>query len=285
MIADRLVRRRWTGRIAVGLCLALCLVAVFPLFSILWEVWDKGHGVVSWSFLSETPTSPFSKEPGGILNAIVGSGLVVAIGTALGAPLGIIAGIYLAEVGKGKPAAIVRAAADALAGIPSIVAGLFAYALIVAHYQYSAWAAGVALAVLVVPVVTRTTEEALRTVPKNLREASLALGAPQWYTTARIVLPQAWGAAVTGLLLAVARIAGETAPILLTSIKSPFLVTDPSQGVATLPTLIYDYGKSAYPKENAQAWGAALVLIALVLLLNIVVRLLSRRRRLPQVKI
>ena len=270
-------RRRLTGRIATGLCLGAGLLAIFPLFSVLWQVAEAGSRVVTWGFLTELPTSPFSPHPGGILNALVGSLIAVGIGTAIGAPAGILVGTYLAEVGRGRLAHAVRTAADAMSGIPSIVAGLFGFALIVTRFQYSAWAAGVALAVLMLPVVTRTTEEALRTIPGHMREASLALGAPHWYTTVRVVLPQAWGAVATGLLLAVARIAGETAPILLTSIKNPFLVTDPSLPVSTLPTLIYDYSKSAYPKDNAQAQGAALVLIVIVLVVNIAVRLLSRR--------
>lgn len=276
---DRLARRRLTGWAAVVLCLALALAAVWPLLSLLWQVWEKGHGAVTWGFLTKNPTSLLNPDPGGIANAIVGSGIVVGIGTAIGAPFGILVGVYLAEVGRGRLASAARTAADALAGIPSIVAGLFGYALIVTHYHFSAWAAGVALSVLVVPVVTRTTEEALRTVPQHVRDAALALGAPHWYTTARVVFPQAWGGIVTGLLLSVARIAGETAPVILTSTPSLFFVTDPSKGVMTLPTLIYSYGKSSFEKQNAQAWGAALVLIILVLALNVIVRTLSRRRQ------
>jgi phosphate transport system permease protein len=271
-------QRVLVSRIAAGLCLALALAAVWPLLSVLWTVVERGHAVVDWTFLTTLPTGPFLPG-GGIQNALVGTGLVVALGTAMGAPAGLLAGIFLSESGRNRFGDGIRTFVDAMAGVPSIAAGLFAYAVVVTRYGFSAWAGAVALAVLMVPVVTRTTEEALRTVPQSLRDASLALGAPKWYTTLRVVLPAAWGTVVTGILLSVSRIAGETAPLLLTTLTSFFLVKDPSQPVATLPALVYDYGKSAYPKLNEQAWGAALVLITGVLLVNVVVRLLSLRRR------
>jgi phosphate transport system permease protein len=271
-------RRTMASRVAAGVCLLLALVAVYPLISVLWTVADHGHSVVTRHFLSSLPTGPFLPG-GGIKHAIIGTGLVVGIGTALGAPIGLLAGIFLSEFGRNRLGDFIRTFTDAMAGIPSIAAGLFAYAVVVTQIGYSAWAGGVALSVLMLPVVTRTTEEALRTVPQSLRDAALALGAPKWYTTFRVVVPAAWGAVATGMLLSVSRIAGETAPLLLTVGTSFFLVKDPEQPVATLPGLVYDYGKSAYPKLNEQAWGAALVLIAGVLIINITVRLLSLRRR------
>jgi phosphate transport system permease protein len=279
-----LAARRLASRVAAGVCLGLALVALFPLLSVLWTVIGKGAGMVSWGFLSRAPhrhLDPATAQvvfSGGIQHAVIGTGLVVGIGTAIGAPSGILAGVFLSEFGRNKVGDAVRTLADAMAGIPSIVAGLFGYALIAARFGFSAWAGGVALAVLMLPTVTRTTEEALRTVPQSLRDASLALGAPKWYTTVRVVFPAAWSAVATGLLLSVSRIAGETAPLLLTTLTSFYLVKDPRQPVATLPTLIYDYGKSAYPSLQAQAWGTALVLIGGVLLVNVTVRLLSMRR-------
>lgn len=279
MTGERSIRRRvLASRLAAVGCLLLALVAVFPLLSVLWTVVKNGHAVVDWAFLTSLPTGPFLPG-GGIQNAIVGTGLVVGIGTAIGAPVGLLAGIFLSEFGRNRLGDGVRTFVDAMVGVPSIAAGLFAYAVVVSRFGFSAWAGGVALAVLMMPVVTRTTEEALRTVPQSLRDASLALGAPKWYTTVRIVLPVAWSSVATGILLSLSRIAGETAPLLLTTLTSFFLVKDPSQPVATLPALVYDYGKSAYPKLNEQAWGAALVLIAGVLLVNVTVRLLSLRRR------
>ncbi|MES2154183.1 MAG: phosphate ABC transporter permease PstA [bacterium] len=290
---NRLARRKLTSRVAAGVCILFAFAALYPLYSVLSIVVSNGWRHVNWEFLTTVRSGHIVKSPGsiafvttgGIQHAIVGTGLVVGIGTLLGAPLGILAGIHLAEARPSRLTATVRVAADAMAGIPSIVAGLFGFALIVAtapniftHDGYSAWAGGVALAVLMVPTVTRTTEEALRTVPQSLREASLALGAPGWYTIIRVVLPAAWGAVTTGLLLGVARIAGETAPLLLTAGTSgSFLQTDPSKPVTTLPFVIYDYYKQRGDLEGP-AWGAALVLISMILVLNLTVRLLSRRR-------
>ena len=279
MAGDRSVARRvLASRIAAIVCLVLALVAIYPLLSVLWTVVERGHSVVTWNFLTTLPTGPFLPG-GGIQNAIVGTGLVVGIGTAMGAPIGLLAGVFLSEFGRNRLGDSIRTFTDAMAGIPSIAAGLFAYAVIVSRIGYSAWAGGVALSVLVLPVVTRTTEEALRTIPQSLRDAALALGAPKWYTTFRVVVPSASGAIATGMLLSVSRIAGETATLILTTGTSFFLVKEPDQPIATLPALVYDYGKSAYPKLTEQAWGAALVLIAGVLLVNIAVRLLSFRKR------
>ncbi|HLF16092.1 MAG TPA: phosphate ABC transporter permease PstA [Candidatus Thermoplasmatota archaeon] len=275
---NRLARRRLANRTAAGVCLAFTLLAIFPLFSVLWEVWKRGHGVVDMEFLTSPPQPP-AFPGGGIQHALVGTGIVVGLATLVGAPVGMLAGIFLSEYGRNRLGDVIRTVTDALSGIPSIAAGLFAYAFVVSRYGFSAWAGSVALAILMIPTVTRTTEEALRTVPQSLRDASLALGAPRWVTTLRIVLPAAWGAVLTGLLLGVARIAGETAPLLLTVLTSFFYSTDPTQPVATLQYLIYDYGKSAYPKLVEQAWGAALVLITGVLVLNLAVRLLARSRR------
>ncbi|HET6399128.1 MAG TPA: phosphate ABC transporter permease PstA [Candidatus Thermoplasmatota archaeon] len=274
---DRRQRRRIVHWAATAACLALAAVAMFPLFSVLAIVVERGAPALSWAFLSGGPAPPMLPG-GGIRHAIIGTGVVVGLGAAIGAPVGLLAGTYLAEVGRGRFASGLRTVVESMAGIPSIVAGLFAYALVVTRIGYSAWAGAVALAVIMVPIVTRTTEEALRTVPKSLRDGGLALGSPQWHTTLLLVFPSAAGAVGTGLLLSVARIAGETAPLLLTVLASSYVTTDPREPMATLPYLIYDYGKSAYPKLNEQAWGAALVLLTMILALNLVVRLVSRRR-------
>lgn len=276
---NRLARRKLVDHAMRTLCLGLAVLAIYPLFSVLWKVVSLGAPVVTWDFLTSLPVAPVFPG-GGILNAIVGTGLVVGIGTAIGAPIGLLAGIYLAEYGRGRFAEVLRTTADALAGLPSILAGLFALVVVVRYYEYgfSAIAGGCALAVLMIPVVTRTTEESLRTVPATYREAALALGAPRWRAVLTVVLPSALGGVLTGLLLAVARIAGETAPVLLTTLTSFFLVTDPKEPVATLPVLVYTYGNSAYPNQIRQAWGAALVLILLVLIVNLSVRFLARRR-------
>lgn len=270
------VRRRLVDRLATGLSLLAALVAVAPLVSVLVEVARRGGPHVTLAFVTSLPTAPVLPG-GGIYHAIVGTLLVVAIASAIGVPLGILAGIFLSEFGDNRLGQTVRLMADVMAGIPSIVAGIFGYAAVVATYGFSAIAGGVALALIMLPVVTRTTEESLRTVPMAYREAALALGAPRWHATLSVVLPAGLGAVLTGVLLSVARIMGETAPLLLTVLTSFFLVTDPTEPVATMPYLVYDYGKSAFPKLQDQAWGAALVLLVLVLVINIAVRLLARK--------
>jgi phosphate transport system permease protein len=281
---NRLQRRKLASRIAAAVCLLFALVAVFPLVSVLIEVWARGHAIVDWSFLSTDAGVRLDPalglvSVGGIRYAIVGTAIVVGLGTLIGAPVGVGAGIFLSEYGRNRFGDGIRTVVDAMAGIPSIVAGLFGYAVVVVRYGFSAWAGAAALAVLMVPTVTRTTEEALRTVPQSLRDASLALGGPRWYTTVRVVIPSAGGAMLTGLLLGVARIAGETAPLLLTVLGSQYFSTDPRKPMATMQGLIYGFGKSPDPILVDRSWGAALVFIVGILVLNVVVRLLARSRR------
>ena len=274
---SKLRRRKILDRAAKGGALALTLLAVFPLFSVLWKVVERGLPVISVEFLFGLPTAP-ALPGGGIFHAIVGSGITVGLATGIGAPVGLLAGIFLAEFRETWFTRTVRTTADIMTGIPSIVAGLFGYAVIVTRYGFSGWAAAVALALIITPIVTRTTEEALRTVPSTYREAGLALGAPRWYTIFFVVLRPAWGSIATGVLLGIARIAGESAPLLLTMLTSFFLVTNPAEPMAAMPYLIYDYNKNAIPKLQEQSWGIALVLITLVLAINVAVRLLSRKR-------
>lgn len=279
MSAERLARRKVVNVVATFLALSFTLLAVTPLFSVIYEVWKMGHGVVTLEFLTEKPGLP-SLPGGGIYHAIIGTGMVVGIGSLIGVPFGMLVGIFLSEYGPSRFADSVRLVADVMTGIPSIVAGLFAYILIVSAFDFgfSAIAGGVALAVIMLPIVTRTTEESLRTVPQSYREAALALGAPRWYTILFVVLPASIGPVLTGILLAVARITGETAPLLLTTLTSFFVVTDPRLPVATLPGIVYDWNKAPYDAQIAKSWGTALVLLAIVLIVNITVRLLSRRR-------
>lgn len=272
-----LARRKIVNQTAKVVALLLTLTAVYPLFSVLWKVVERGVPVISAEFLFGLPTAP-ALPGGGIFHAIVGSGIVVGLATAMGAPLGLLAGIFLAEFRETRFSRTVRTTADIMTGVPSIVAGLFGYAVIVTRYGFSGWAAAVALALIITPIVTRTTEEALRTVPQAYREAGLALGAPRWYTIFFVVLRPAWSSIATGCLLGIARIAGESAPLLLTMLTSFFLVTNPAEPMAAMPYLIYDYNKNAVQKLQDQSWGIALVLITLVLVINISVRLLSRRR-------
>ena len=281
---NRLARRHLASRAAAAACFAFGLVAAFPLVSLLAEVWKRGHGVVDWQFL--TTDVRVAVDPlhglafvGGVRFAIVGTAIIVGLGAAIGAPVGLAAGVFLSEYGRNRLGDSIRTVVDAMAGIPSIVAGLFAYAVVAARYGYSAWAGAVALAVLMVPTVTRTTEEALRTVPQSLRDASLALGGPRWYTTVRVVVPSAFDPILTGLLLGVARIAGETAPLLLTVLSVQYLNTDPARSMATMQGLLYGDVNSSIPSQQAIGWGTALVFIVGILLLNVTVRLLARSRR------
>lgn len=274
-------RRRLANRVAILVCLGLALAAVWPLLSVLLQVWTNGHAGVTRDFLTQGPAQDITtlQRTGGIKHAILGSLIVVALGTLIGAPLGLVTGVFLAETGRGRAVGLVRTVSDVMAGTPSIVAGLFGAATVVAiNDAFSAWAAAVALALLMVPTIARTTEEALRNVPNSYREAALALGAPQWKTLVRVVLPSGAPSIATGLILGVARIAGETAPLIVTMVTALTVVTDPGKSMATLPTLIYEYGRAAAPELRQQAWAAALVLITGILGLNLVVRLLARRR-------
>jgi phosphate transport system permease protein len=276
---NRLARRKVANHASKALALVLLAVALLPLVSLLAQVIQRGVPVLSAEFLLALPTPP-ALPGGGIFHAIVGTGIIVGLATAIGGPLGFMAGVFLAEFDETRLTRAVRTTADVMTGIPSIVAGLFAYAVVVTRFGFSAWAAAVALALILTPIVARTTEEALRTVPRTYREAGLALGAPRWYTIMVVVLPPALGSIATGALLGVARIAGESAPLLLTMLTSFFLVTNPAEPMAALPFLIYDYNKSAVPKLNEQSWGIALVLLVFVLAINVGVRLLSRRKHL-----
>jgi phosphate transport system permease protein len=280
--------RTWVDRAMRVACLLLAAAAALPLVLIVLQVWSIGHGALSWHLLSHPREQALTidaqgahiHQVGGVWNAIVGSLMVVGLSTAFSAPIGILAGVWLSESGSGRVAAAVRGAAEAMAGVPSIVAGIFGYALVVRGLGlgYSGWAAAAALSIVMLPTVTRATEEGLRTVPRALREGALALGAPRWLTTLRIVLPNAWGAVMTGLLLAMARAAGETAPVLLTSLANRLPPSGPGDKVSTLPTVIYDYINDPSAELHAQAQGAALLLIGGVLAVNVAVRLMSARR-------
>ncbi len=287
----RRMRRRIVNQAALGMCLVLSGLAVFPLISLVSSVVERGAPLITWEFLTQAPSikltfvdgSLQTVYGGGVYHALLGTGMVVGLAIAIGAPIGILTGIWLSEFSRGRAAGFVRGAADAMAGVPSIVAGLFGYVLVVEWWGYkpSALAGSFALALLVVPTVTRTTEEALRTVPQSLRDASLALGAPRWRTTLQVVLPNAFGSVATGLLLATARVAGETAPILLTAQTSLFIPKGITEPVGTLPKVIFDYGSSAESALREQGQGAALVLMTLVLGVNLLVRLLARQRQRP----
>lgn len=257
---------------------ALCtFVAVGVLVIILGYIALRGISALSWSFLVNTPR-PVG-EGGGIGNAIVGSALLLGLASVIGIPVGIATGIYLSEFGGGYFAVIVRFLVDTLTGIPSIVTGVFIYAVLVLRMKhFSATAGGLALALIMIPIVARTTEEMIKLVPHNLREGALALGAPQWRVTLGIVIPAAASGIATGAMLAVARVSGETAPLLFTAFGSRFYPRNLNEPIASLTVQIYNYAISPYDEWHAQAWAATLVLMALILTINILVRMLTRKR-------
>jgi phosphate transport system permease protein len=257
---------------------ALCTIsAVAILAIILAYIAMRGIGAVNLQFLLDSPR-PVG-EGGGIGNAIVGSAVLLLLACIIGIPIGIGSGIYLSEFGGGWFASGVRFLIDTLTGIPSIVTGVFVYAIIVLRMRhFSAFAGGVALALIMIPIVARTTEEMIKLVPHSLREGALALGAPQWRVTLGVVLPAAASGIATGAMLAIARVSGETAPLLFTAFGSRFFSYRLDQPIASLTVQIYYYALSPYDEWHAQAWAATFVLMALILIINIVVRFFTRKK-------
>ncbi|MBA2705012.1 MAG: phosphate ABC transporter permease PstA [Blastocatellia bacterium] len=257
---------------------ALCtLVAVGILLIILIYIAMQGIGSLSFRFLVDSPR-PVG-EGGGIGNAIAGTLVLLGLSAAIGLPFGIAVGVYLSEFGEGKFGSLVRFLTDTLTGIPSIVTGVFVYTIVVVPLKhFSALAGGIALALIMIPIVARTTEEMIRLVPQSLREGALALGAPQWRTTLGVVIPAAASGIATGAMLAIARISGETAPLLFTAFGSRFFSYYLDQPVASLTVQIYNYAISPYDEWHAQAWAATLVLMTLILSINIIVRIFTRKR-------
>ena len=273
--------RRARSRLFEGLCAVASLTGVGVLLAILVYIASKGIGALNLNFFTKTP-APAGETGGGMANAIVGTLIVVAIAAAIALPLGLGTGAYLAEFGSGRFASLVRLLADVLTGVPSIVVGILAYELVVVRmHKFSALAGGIALAALMLPPIVRTTEEMLRLVPREYAEAALALGAPRWRTVLAIVFPAATGGLITGVMLALARAAGETAPLLFTAFGNTFWNVHLTQPMAALPLQIYQYAISPYDDWHAQAWAGALVLVLLVLVLNVLARL-ATRSRLPQ---
>jgi phosphate transport system permease protein len=269
--------RRVMNTLMTGLTAACALFVVAVLALILGYIAWRGISSINVQFLIDTPR-PVG-EGGGIGNAIAGTLILLGLASLMGMPFGIATGIYLAEFGEGRFASLVRFVADTLTGVPSIVVGVFAYTLIVLPMkQFSAFAGAVALALIMIPIVTRTTEEMIRLVPTSLREGALALGAPQWRVTLGVVLPAAASGIATGAMLAVARISGETAPLLFTAFGSRFFSFRLDEPVASLTVQIYNYAISPYDEWHAQAWAATLVLMTLILVINITVRFFTRRR-------
>jgi phosphate transport system permease protein len=270
--------RKIKSSLMMTLSIMCAVVAIVPLFLILFYTISQGISSINWAFFTQMP-KPAGEPGGGMANALVGTGILVAIGSVIGLPVGILAGVYLSEKGSSVFAQIVRFLTEVLNGIPSIVIGVVAYVLVVIPMKrFSAIAGGVALAILMVPLVTRTTEEMIKLIPNSFREAALGLGIPRWKTTLFIILPAAFKGIFTGILLSIARAAGETAPLLFTALGNRFWSTQLDQPIASLTVFIYDYAKAPFDDWNRQAWAAALVLIVLVMMINIIFRLVTRKR-------
>jgi len=271
-------RRRITNRAMTGLVyLSVCL-AISPLVFILADVAIRGASVINIDFFTHLPR-PVDVSGGGIANAIVGSFVMVGLASLMAVPFGVAAGIFFSEWPESRLSTVSSFMNDVLAEFPSIVVGIFVYVLVVlATGTFSALAGGMALAIIMIPIVARTTEESLKLVPRNLREASMALGVPRWKTVLSIVISTGKAGLFTGVLLAVARAAGETAPLLLTALGNSFYATSLMQPTAALPLLIYTDGISPFPQWQADAWGAALVLILSMLALNLAIKLTVGRR-------
>jgi phosphate transport system permease protein len=269
--------RRIINALMTSLSAACAFAVVIVLALILGYIAWRGVSSISLQFLLDTP-KPVG-EGGGIGNAIVGTLFLLGLASLIGLPFGIAAGIYLAEFGDNLFGTIVRFMTDTLTGVPSIVVGVFVYTLIVLPQKhFSALAGGLALALIMIPIVARTTEEMLRLVPTSLREGALALGAPQWRVTMGVVLPAAASGIATGAMLAIARVSGETAPLLFTAFGSRFFNVYLDQPMASLTVQIYNYAISPYDEWHAQAWAATLVLMALILTINIIVRFFTRKK-------
>ena len=272
-------RRRTTDRVMKAVFLLCAFLVLLPLFLIFFDLLWKGAKELKWSLLTDLPR-PVGEPGGGIANGIAGTLTLAGLAMGGGIPLAVLSGIYLAEYGKGALASIVRFAVDLLAGVPSIIMGIFGYVLwVLPMKRFSAWAGASALAMIFIPIVVRTTEEMLKTVPVSVREAALALGIERWKTTLFITVRTASAGIITGILLAMARIVGETAPLLFTALGNQFWQTGLDQPIAAVPLQVFAYAISPYDDWHDKAWAGAVVLILMVLFLSLGARFLARERK------
>jgi phosphate transport system permease protein len=271
------LRRRVTDHFMTGLAVLTVILVLAPLCAIFAYLLYRGIGSINWAFLTQTPR-PVGESGGGMANAIVGSAFILGLASLLGVPVGVGAGIYVAEFGRNRFGDAIRFTADVLNGVPSIVIGIVAYSLVVLTLKhFSALAGGVALAIMMIPTITRTTEDMLLLVPQSLREAAYGLGIPRWRTTLSITLRTATSGVITGIMLAFARVAGETAPLLFTAFGNQYWNLSPNQPTAALPLQIFSYAISPYDEWHRQAWAGALVLIVLIVTAVAAVRFVVRR--------
>ncbi len=282
-MSPRLRWRKFVSGFMLTMTGVCALVAVSVLFLILGYLAVHGGASINWNFFTKLPV-PVGETGGGLANAILGSAKMLLLASIFGVPIGFFGAIYLAEFSGATTAFVVRYAADLLNGVPSIVIGIFAYSLVVHPFkQYSTLAGGFALGLMMIPITLRSTEEFLRGVPNPLREAAMALGASKWKTVATVIVPAAYRGILTAILLAFARVAGETAPLLFTALGNQFWSPGWTQPTASLPVMIYTYALAPYDDWHRQAWAAGLVLLGLILVINIVARaILSRGIAVPR---
>ena len=280
MRSRSVARRVLLDRVVMVMSGLSATVGIVFLAWILWEILARGASALSWTFLTSLPTPP-GVSGGGLANAIFGTAVMTALATAIGVPIGLLAGVFLAEFGKGSRfAASVRFMNNVLMGTPSIIIGIFVYALLVIPARsFSGYAGAVALAVIMLPVVARTSEDMLNLVPNSLRESALALGAPHWSATLNVVFRAAKVGLLTGTLLAVARVSGETAPLLFTALNSPYWPVSLAKPTANLTVTIFNYAMSPFADWQQMAWGASFLITAAVLLLTVFARLALQRRK------
>jgi len=273
----RTAYRKFMSHLVVTLCAGAVLLALVPLALILFYVLKQGISAISWDFFTKMPAQ-IGEPGGGMANGIVGSLIVTGFGALFAIPIGVVAGVYASEYRGTRLAAAIRFAADTLNGVPSIVIGVFAYGIVVLPMRhFSALAGGFALGVMMLPLVMRTTEELLLLVPPTLREGALALGATRARAVFTVVLPAALPGIITGILLAIARVAGETAPLLFTSLNNAYFSTDPRQPISTLTVQVYTFATSPYPEWHEQAWAGALVLVTMVFTCSVLARFATAR--------
>jgi phosphate transport system permease protein len=270
------LRRRLTDHTMTGVAVLTVILVLAPLIAIFGYLMYRGIGSINWAFLTQTP-KPVGEAGGGMANAIVGSAFILGIASLIGVPFGIGAGIYLAEFGRNRFGSAIRFTADVLNGVPSIVIGIVGWSIMVRGHGFSALAGGVALAIMMVPTISRTTEEMLLLVPTAMREAAYGLGIPRWRTTLSVTLRTATSGVITGIMLAFARIAGETAPLLFTAFGNTFWNWKATQPTAALPLQIYVYANSPYDDWHRQAWAGSFVLIILIVTAVAAVRYAVRR--------
>ena len=275
-------RRKALNQFMMGLSTLAAVIAIAALVLVIVDVVIKAAPAINWDFLTKVPSSNFlDPSGGGIANSIVGSAILIALSSVISIPIGILVAIYTNEFARPQVSSVIRFALDILNGVPTIVTGIFIYGLLVIGHQQSGWAGALGLAIVELPIVARSAQEVLALVPGSLKEAGLALGLRRWRIVTRVIVPTAMGGLITGAVLGIARVAGETAPLLFTTsvFSNLGITTDPSQALPNIPVTIFTLSESPTPSDHAKAWAAALVLIVFVLIVSVVARIFNERSR------